>query len=179
MAFGDVSQECLSWPGEVAGGTQEQLPVVVEFAGDHGAGDVQSLVWVVVGADLRDTQMRVPGQRAVDAGEEFAVAGDPGDVAAIGGTPVHEVVGDGGAVEDHDVVEADQRQQVPAGPVGVVDTQRVDVEVQAGSGGGDVEGFQQFSHGLVVGVAGTTRPAGGGSRACSQDAVSTSCSAGR
>jgi hypothetical protein len=76
--------------------------------------------------------------RADDAAFEPTVARQPGDGAQVGGAAEHELVGHGDAAERDDVVDADQWEPFAAG-LGVIDADRVVVEVEAGAGGQRVE----------------------------------------
>lgn len=117
----------LAVASDVAGGSEKELPAVVELAGHHVLGDGQATLRIAVGLVLGLAEQRVARGRAAQARPEAAEPGQPAHGAAVVGAAQQQLIGGGDAAEQHYVVDASQRQDLAAGPVGVNDADGVAV----------------------------------------------------
>src|SRR5699024_2570021 len=97
---------------------------------------------VVVGADLFDSQQGVSGLGPDSAVQETSVAAQPRDSAGVVGATVREFVADVDSAPDDELLDADQRENVASGFVGVVNADGVTVEVETGSWGRDEQSLE-------------------------------------
>jgi hypothetical protein len=142
---GGLAERCLPGFGSVAGGTQQNLPGVLELARHEARCQVQAEFAVTVMIMLGNTQVRVASERAAGPGQESPCPGEPCHRPVIGCAPVHQVVGDGYSAERHDMVDADQRQAADLRLIRLVDADGIVVEVQAGARSCDIEAMEEFS----------------------------------
>src|SRR5699024_6937718 len=128
VLLGQVSEGGSAGSAGVSGGAQEHLSIVVDFPGDQCFREVQAPFGLVVGADLFDSQQGVAGLGADSAVQEASVAAQPCDSTGVVGATVHKFVADIGPAPDDELLDANQRENVTSGFVGVVNADGVAVE---------------------------------------------------